>query len=116
MLIGEVGLSTNDVNRLADFYRTLLRLPKGDGDPLHQVLISQGTALTVERSGRPLDGRNDRICLAFTVDDVDAEYRRLKDMGVEIVTPPADRPWGARNMSFRDPDGNTVYFRTIPGK
>ena len=27
---------------------------------------------------------------------------------------PETRPWGARNMSFYDPDGNVVYIRSLP--
>jgi uncharacterized glyoxalase superfamily protein PhnB len=34
------------------------------------------------------------ICIAFTVDDVDVEFERLKELGVEIVDIPATRPWG----------------------
>ncbi|MDR1550330.1 MAG: hypothetical protein LBT06_17335 [Hungatella sp.] len=34
------------------------------------------------------------ICIAFTVDDVDVEFERLKELGVEIVDIPAIRPWG----------------------
>lgn len=28
--------------------------------------------------------------------------------------PPTQRPWGARNMSFLDPDGNLITFRSFP--
>lgn len=42
---------------------------------------------------------------------IDAEFERLKKLGVEIVDPPTIRPWGAKNMSFLDPDNNLVTFR-----
>lgn len=42
------------------------------------------------------------------VDDVDAEFRRLKDQ-VEVVHEPKLMPWGNRAAQFRDPEG------TIPG-
>ena len=111
MIIGEVCLLTRDVVRLADFYKWLLNVGNGSDDCGHQTILAEGTALTVcyeeaaERAGS-------NICLAFSVRDVDAEYIRLKEAGVPVVEPPAARPWGMRNMSFEDPDGNRIYFRT----
>ena len=53
------------------------------------------------------------ICITFTVDDVDAEYKKLINLGVEIIDGPKTRPWGARNMSFYDPDRNVVYLMSF---
>ena len=53
------------------------------------------------------------MCLAFTVDDIEKEYAKLKTMGAKIIEPPAKRPWGAINMSFYDPDNNVVYLRQM---
>ena len=57
---------------------------------------------------------NQNMCIAFTVDNVDAEYDKLKKLGVNIIEPPITRPWGARNMHFCDPYGNHIYFRSFP--
>ncbi len=46
----------------------------------------------------------------FLVDDVDAEARRLRAAGVEILTGPADRPWGHRTLHALDPEGHVVEF------
>ena len=46
--------------------------------------------------------------LAFFVEDVDAEYERLRRMAVPMLTPPTDRPWGERTLHIADPDGNLV--------
>ena len=114
MKIDEVGIQTRDVVSLANFYRWLLRAPGACDDPVHQVVLAEGTGLTIgrEEGALPPGGR---VCLAFTVDDVDAEYRRLLSAGVTVLEPPTDRPWGARNLHFLDPDGNHLYFRSIPG-
>lgn len=53
------------------------------------------------------------MCLAFTVDDVEKEYQKLLKLGVDIIEKPEARPWGAKNMSFYDPDGNIIYFRSF---
>lgn len=115
MRIGEVGLMTNDVIRLANFYRRILHLQGSDENPMHQFVIAEETTLTIANDNLTPEqrGQNQSICLAFTVDDVDQEYAHLKSMGVEIVEEPTNRPWGARNMHFLDPDGNHVYFRSL---
>src|SRR5204862_8083772 len=46
--------------------------------------------------------------IVFVVDDVDAEARRLADDGVQLLSGPADRPWGHRTVHVADPDGFVV--------
>ena len=111
MKIGEVCLETNDVVRLADFYRALLGIPGGDGDGVHQTLIAEETMLTIYNDGSVKGNDNRNISLAFTVTDIDSHYRRLEERGVRIIEKPTARPWGMVNMSFFDPDNNVVYLR-----
>ena len=112
MYLGEVTLLTDDVPRLAAFYKALLGAENGSDDATHQTIIAKETMLTVYNDGRPKgDGR--RMCLAFTVEDVYTEHERVKDLGAEIIEPPTARPWGAVNMSFRDPDGNEIFLRSF---
>ena len=40
-----------------------------------------------------------------TPEDVDAAADRIKAAGGELLSEPADRPWGSRMFQFRDPDG-----------
>jgi catechol 2,3-dioxygenase-like lactoylglutathione lyase family enzyme len=47
-----------------------------------------------------------RYQLTIHVDDVDGTCDRLKQRGVEFLNGPADRPWGVRTASFRDPAGH----------
>ncbi|MDR0325438.1 MAG: VOC family protein [Oscillospiraceae bacterium] len=115
MKIGEVCLLTGDVVRLANFYKKVLLDVENDcQDTVHQFILKDETTLTVHNDGTERTGNSHHICIAFTVGDVDAEYERLQALGVEIINPPTVRPWGAKNMMFLDPDGNHVYFRSIP--
>ena len=116
MNIGEVCLETNDVIGLASFYRMLLNLTdrSEDENPVHQVILTEGTTLTVYNDGRPKNNQNQNISLAFTVRDVDEEYERLVRLGIPVIDPPKVQPWGAKNMHFCDPDGNHIYFRSLP--
>lgn len=114
MRIGEVCLLTNDVRRLADFYKRLLDVDNGSDDEVHQFILTDETALTVYNDGTPKNNQNQNICLAFTVDDIEAAYQKVLALGARIIEPPTRRPWGAINMSFYDPDGNVIYLRRFP--
>ncbi len=114
MIIGEVCLETNDVLRLADFYRKLLNITSDCRDEVHQFIIAEGTTLTVYNDGTIKNNQNRNISLAFTVEDVDEEFIRLQGLGIPVVDPPKLQPWGAKNMHFCDPDGNHIYFRSLP--
>ena len=114
MKIGEVCLLTNDVVRLANFYKALLFVDNGSEDDIHQFILSEETTLTIHNDGTDREGNHNNIGLAFTVQDVDVEYERLKTLAIEILTPPTLRPWGAKNLTFKDPDGNIIAFRSFP--
>ena len=116
MIIGEVCLETNDVIKLADFYRTILNIADENlnQDAVHQVIISEGTTLTVYNDGKHKNNQNENISLAFTVKDVDEEFVRLTKLGIPVIDQPKLQPWGAKNMHLCDPDGNHVYFRSFP--
>lgn len=113
MRLGEVGLLTNDVIALADFYKALLETENGSRDEVHQTIIAEETMLTIYNDGSAKNNNNQNICIAFTVDDMDREYQKVLRLGAEIIEKPTKRPWGAVNMSFYDPDRNVVYLRSF---
>lgn len=45
--------------------------------------------------------------------NIQASIERLSNLGVKILVPQTNRPWGARNMTFEDPDGNQIVFRSF---
>jgi len=112
-----ICLITQDVPALADFYATVLGV-KTEGDEQHAELHTQGAHLAIfsidgmERMApHSMQGvGSGNITLGFEVEDVDAEYERIKGMRVEFVMLPTTHPWGARSFWFRDPDGNIVDF------
>lgn len=114
MTLGEVCLLTNQVTRLAGFYKWLLHVENDSDDEVHQTILAQETMLTIYNDGEDHGLHSSNITLAFTAENVDQEYERLLEKGVEICEKPVSRPWGARNMSFYDPDGNLVYIRSFP--
>ena len=114
MKIDEVCLLTNDVQRLASFYKQILETENNSDDETHQFILAEGTALTIYNDGTVKNNQNQNICLAFTVEDIDKEYEKVLALGARIIEGPAKRPWGATNMSFYDPDNNVISFRSFP--
>ncbi len=114
MKIGEVCLLTNDVKRLAAFYKQLLETENGSDDEIHQFILAEETALTIYNDGTEKNNQNQNICLAFTVDDMEKAYEKVLALGARVIEPPAKRPWGAMSMSFYDPDNNMIFFRCFP--
>ncbi|BBB91478.1 MAG TPA: VOC family protein [Methylomusa anaerophila] len=55
------------------------------------------------------------LILSFEVEDVDAEYRRLTEAGLDIVQELQDKPWGERSFVVDDPNGVHLYiYESIP--
>ena len=113
MKLGEVSLLKNDVPRLANFYKALLGVENGSEDAIHQTILMEEPMLTVYNDGTVKTGNSQRMCVAFTVDDMDAAFAQVCALGAEVLETPTRRPWGAVNMSFLDPDGNIVYLRQL---
>jgi predicted enzyme related to lactoylglutathione lyase len=48
----------------------------------------------------------------LTTDDVDGDYKRLSEAGVEFTSPPSDMPYG-RDCGLRDPSGNQLRLAQL---
>ena len=70
----------------------------------------EAMADAIGTSGLPVDANcQDRTVLIIGVQDVDAEFKRMQELGVRIVSEPKNYPgWGMRSSYVRDPDGNLI--------
>lgn len=116
-----ICLITEDMHRLTAFYREVLGATV-EGDHIHATIDLAGAHLAIySRRAAERDMHFDfgkywgtgNFTMDFHVADVDAEYERLKSLGVEFITTPKTHPWGARSVQFRDPDGNIINFRCL---
>ncbi|HEU0296953.1 MAG TPA: VOC family protein [Anaerolineales bacterium] len=118
-----ICLITKNVPSLAEFYSTILSVD-ADGDDTHVELSTEGAKLSIfsvdgmeSLAPQSMKGAGfGNFTIGFEVKDVEAEYERLKAIGVEFVKLPMTHPWGARSFWFRDPDGNIVDFYAILAK
>ncbi|MBO2446485.1 VOC family protein [Actinomadura barringtoniae] len=46
--------------------------------------------------------------VAFSSDDVDATFERVRKTGAEVLQEPMDQAYGMRDCAFRDPSGNLI--------
>jgi catechol 2,3-dioxygenase-like lactoylglutathione lyase family enzyme len=58
----------------------------------------------------------DEVALVLRVPDVDAAYRALDEHGVTFDAPPADTPWGQRQVWTRDPAGTRISIYSVPSQ
>jgi uncharacterized glyoxalase superfamily protein PhnB len=68
------------------------------------------TGLPTFKPARLQGRRADGLLVVFVVDDIDAEYERLRSEGVEITTPLETEPWGERFFQVTDPNGVTYQL------
>lgn len=47
-----------------------------------------------------------------SAEDIDVSYRELQERGADIVEPIERKPWGLRQFTVRDLDGNVFYFHS----
>jgi predicted enzyme related to lactoylglutathione lyase len=52
----------------------------------------------------------DGLLLVFVVDDIDAEYARLTDAGIDFTTPIETEEWGERYFQVTDPNGIVIQL------
>jgi predicted enzyme related to lactoylglutathione lyase len=111
---------TADVKRLVDFYEMVTGISAIWGNelfaeiptPVGTLAIGSDKTVPLFADGSAEPGANRSVILEFIVDDVDAEYQRLRGCVSEVVTEPTTMPWGNRALLFRDPDGNLVNLFT----
>lgn len=54
--------------------------------------------------------------VGFLVDDVERAYNELKQRGVKFTKELHEEPWGGKQATFKDPDGNTLEILQINWK
>lgn len=120
MEFASVRIITDDVARLVEFYENVTGQEGRRYTPdfaevvLPGATLAIGSTATVKLFGEgSAEARANRTAIVeFRVDDVDAEYARLRDTLAEVVQEPTTMPWGNRSLLFRDPDGTLVNLFT----
>lgn len=121
MNLVSIRVITNDVERLVSFYETISGNVATRYTPDFAELVTlRGTlaigstrtlsAFGAENELEPETNRS--VILEFLVNDVDADFTRLKNHVPTFLQEPTTMPWGNRSLLFRDPDGNLINLFT----
>jgi uncharacterized glyoxalase superfamily protein PhnB len=73
-------------------------------------LIFLQTGLETFKPASMRGHRADGLLIVFVVDDIDAEYTRLKTEGVTITTSIETESWGERFFQVTDPNGVVIQL------
>ncbi|OBI47597.1 glyoxalase [Mycobacterium kyorinense] len=111
---------TADVKRLVEFYEMVTDVSAVWGNelfaeiptPIGTLAIGSDKTVPLFGQGSAEPAANRSAIMEFIVEDVDAEYQRLRGRLEKVVTEPTTMPWGNRALLFRDPDGNLVNLFT----
>ena len=121
MKISRVVIKVNDYRKSFEFYKDILGLKLENSWQRKDswgAIFPAGNAYIEILWFPEGDGFDDcrfylertKVDINFEVHDIDIVFKRLADLGVEIIREPFDAPWGMRVFTIRDPDGIAVSF------
>lgn len=119
MKFASTRLVARDIKNLVGFYEKVMNKKAEWLVPTFAEIVTPAATLAINtaetvalfKEGSAEAGANRTAILEFQVDDVDAEFARLK-AEVEVVLEPKTMPWGNRAAQFRDPEGSLVSMYT----
>lgn len=109
-----VTFYVSDLKKATKFYEEILGLEKKYEYPSYVgfecggVEIGLIPKLTERQKVSPLSPS-----VEFLADDVEKVYNELKNKGVEFIKELHYEPWGGRQATFTDPDGNILEIAQI---
>ena len=115
MKLASTRLIAADIKAMVSFYETVTGVRANWLAPVFAEIVTPGATLAIGaaetvalwKEGSAEAGANRTACLEFQVEDIDADYARLKDQ-VPLVHGLKTMPWGNRTFQFRDPEGTAV--------
>ena len=100
-----------DLERALTFYRQLgFSVLRSDHD--FAVLLWEECELFLAVDAAIADNATN---VRIMVDDVDARWQRVQQLGARIITPIRDAAYGLRDFTCCDPDGNRLRFASRLG-
>jgi glyoxylase I family protein len=135
--ISHIALTVSDLNRSAEFYDRIFKfmgympflVPESTQQAMKtqlNVWVGPGYSISIRPSkgdfarrlhDRNAPGFNHMAFYAEDRSDIDAMYNLLKEIGAQVLDPPAEYPYspGYFAVYFTDPDGLKFEFAYVPG-
>jgi catechol 2,3-dioxygenase-like lactoylglutathione lyase family enzyme len=110
-------LAVPDLARSADYFQSVLGFSTDWQDGDNWRALSRGSVRVMLGhcpDALPPSQTGDHSYFAyFHVDDIDALHAELAPRGAIILQPPADKPWGMREMALATPDGHRMMVGQV---
>jgi uncharacterized glyoxalase superfamily protein PhnB len=100
----------SDHKRALDFYVNVLgfTLDNIDDPPFRAVVTQRAAVLHLDL----VPGKAGSGSIHMLVDDLDLVFTRVQSAGAKVLQPPTSQPWGLRELTVADPDGNVLEIAT----
>ena len=108
--LSAVTIATHDMARAVRFYAALGFVKRYGGDDAGFTSFHVGESYLNIVLADPVTTWSWWGRTIFHVSDVDAQYRRALDAGLQPDFEPSDAPWGERYFHMTDPDGHEISF------
>jgi len=108
-----VNIFVSDLPRAVEFYQGKLGLELEFSSPEHGYASFSAGAV---RLGIAVPGPDEAALVGrhtgvgMDVANLDSEYKRLTELGVNFTMSPTRQPWGGFMALMSDPDGNIFYL------
>lgn len=112
MNLNQVTIYSNKPVETTEFFEKLGLKRIVDSLPRYSRLECPDGDATLSINEFPEHEPLNNIVLYFECDDVDAEFERLKSLGLNFDEDPTDRPWRWRQAYLKDPNGNKICLYT----
>jgi len=103
-------VKVTDIKEAVAFYRDVLGLRVKQEWPNYVIFDLPGTLTFAIMLGGKKGRKEGAPNIYFAVENLDAEYKSLKNKGVSFVEPPKKQYWGGYAALFADPDENLLYL------
>lgn len=106
-------VKVTDMKEAIAFYREVLSLEVRKEWSNYVIFDLPGTLTFAIMLGGKKGRKKGAPNIYFAVEDLDSEYERLKEKGVNFIEPPKKQYWGGYAALFADPDENLFYLVQI---
>ncbi len=109
-----------DIKKTAEFYKKL-GFEVSESEDAARIKIGDFTLAFMDESKVQIDkeaGMEPKGIGIFTyveTDDVDGQFKFIKENGITPSSEPKDWPWGKREFAVKDPDGYKIIFYSSIG-
>ena len=103
-------IASNDPQVCADLEHILDKKADYADDSYAHFTIGSHCLMLSQNHLIPLEDFQSGIILHIEVEDVDLNYKRLKELGIKVLHGPCETDWGTESLLVKGPAGLVIDF------